>query len=436
MLLTAVNVLSPVILPTHEPSLKLTVQSPHFTYKVTTYRNNYNNRCALLRCGAETIKRFEHHTACDLVFMQVMTSSTNRSARLCPVDYIYSQWDTLSRTYNEGFVFLSDSIALSISPSILPLDPDAVHFSGARNHFDLSAAWLSVWPSNNTRMVFQAWNNAIKHIPPRHDAPEYASLNRARSCRAPDIVCHSRASAIAWQCDTSHRQDRSCLSKPYVHGILSTLLTAFGLVLITICLLTTLGTVLPRFHVSSRLQREAFVSLPMIPTLFVIMIVVLAGEHWIVIVRTFARLVGVKFTHALETAHLSDADMYRAVPDLRGIYIRYSYIFRDGNDMVRVSGPWVSVVVNLTAMVLFIKRVLYDGLLVCCLFWIIAVRLMCDAILAVAGRSKRHSVGVEDDEYLHRRSEIPATVQARTRARTFLSVRERDSIGDGDGKVR
>lgn len=438
LLLVLFKSIPPLIFPSHERSLQLTVKSPNFTYKVTTFRNNKNNRCALLRCGPETFSRFSPESDCDIVFLEISSSPGKRSARLCPVDYIHSQWDSLSRTYNEGFLFVDDSAVLSVAAEKLPLDPSSVHFASARNHFDISVAWFSVWPSNATQAVFQAWNSAVKQTTVQHDAPEYVSLNRARTCHSPDITCHPRSSSIAWQCDNARRQT-ICTKTNRANRAITTVFITLILIFILAIVLATLAEIIPRLRPFLRTQRLDFnlSSVPLVPMLCAVLIIMLAGEHWVVIVRIIARAFGATFVHKLQPAHLTTADIYRAVPDLRGMYTGYSYIYRDGNDMVRISGPWISAVVNLVSLVLFVRRIFFNGLLVTCLFWTIIVRLTCSAMLIVAGRSKQNSLAVEDDEYVTRRSEIPSSVLPRECGRAFVPSRGRDSIVtviDGKGR--
>lgn len=426
--LVVVRVVRPIMSSTHDDSLQLTIHSPNFMYKVTTYHNNDANRCAFIRCGLEIAPRYLHHTTCDLVFVSVMKTKKNASSSYCIVDYVHSQWESLSRRYNHGFTYLSDSTVLRVPARELPLDANAVHMSTMPNNLDLSTSWLSAWPSNATRAVFRDWYDDIPKVSPKTRSREYVSLNRVRNCSSADVECHLHMSSIAWQCDGSHNK-RECLSAaPFMEIAWQTVLVAITVVVSVMTVAVTFSSTIPRLRSWLRLSRYAALnSLPVTPTLMFVFIVTLAGEDWVTIVRLIARAVGVSFAHTLDSQPFSsDTDVYRAVPGLRGVHDGYAYLFRDGGSMVRVGGPGVTLVVNLVSIVLFFKRVVYDGFLVRCVTAMMLVRMGCDAIIAVVGRSKLFAGSEEDDEeeYLSGRGELSTMQLGRSRGRSFVLTRE------------
>lgn len=428
--LVVVRVVRPIMSPTHDDSLQLTVHSPNFSYKVTTYYNNDANRCAFIRCGLETAHRYLHYTTCDLVFVSITKTKKNASSTYCVVDYIHSQWDSISRRYNNGFMFVSDMTVLGVPTRELPLDSNAVHLSTAPNNLDLSTSWLSVWPSNKTRAVFRDWFNDLPKVSPKTLHREHVSLNRVRNCRSSDIECHLHASSITWECGGSYNV-RECLSPPFAELVWETVIVAITIVVSVMSVAVTFSSTVPRIRGWLRLARYAALnSLPVTPTLIFIFILALAGEDWVTIVRLVARAIGVNFAHTLDSEPFStDADVYRAVPGLRGVHDGYAYLFRDGGSLVRVAGPGVSLVVNGVSLVLFFKRLLYKAFLVRCVTALILVRMGCDAIIAVIGRSKWFNTPNEDDEeeYVTRRSELSSIQLGKSRGRSFVLSRDSTS---------
>lgn len=428
LVIILINVLPSFLSPTHEESLNLIIHSQNFAYKVSTYRNTLGNRCALIRCGAEYGKRLYHDSSCDIIFAEITHTKRNHSSRFCPVDYVHSQWETLSRTYNQGFTYVSDQVKLSVSPNDLPLDSKAVHFAYARNSLDISLSWFSVWPSNATRTVFRDWHRNIDGKSVKN-APEVITLNHARTCRAADVVCHSRSSTIGWQCDSA-RDYHSCMSSSLVYRAMRIGITALAVVIVLTMIVAMFVRLIPRLRgVLGTFRDSDRMTLKPVPVLCAALLTALAGEHWVVIVQILSRVVGVSFRHDLRTdLATASAEVYRAIPELQGLYNGYAYVFRDSNEAVRISGPGVSIVVALTSFVLFIKRTLFNGLLVRCLYAILVIRLSCDAIMAVVGRKKLDTERDEDD-YIIRRSEIPNMITStKDRGRTFLTPKDRNSL--------
>lgn len=427
VMLTLVNVWPSFFNTSHDDLLQLTVQSPDFSYKVSTYRNSFGNRCALIRCGSEYAKRLYHESSCDILFTEIIHSKQNRSSRLCLIDYIDTQWETLSRTYNHGFTYISDRVKLGVVPDDLPLDSKAVHFAHSRNNLDISIDWLSVWPSNKTRAVIRDWHRAS--IEKGVKGAELEAINHVRNCRAPDVVCHSRASTISWHCDAV-RDQQSCMASSRYFQAAKIGMAALAIVILLHMLLATIVHVVPRLRGmlgGSRNAHDMYIKFT--PALCIALVITLAGEHWIEIIRTLARIVGVTYRHDLRADVFSaPVEVYRAVPDLQGLYNGYAYVFRDSNDMVRISGPGISIVVGLTSVVLFIKRLLYNGFLVRCLFAMLVVRVACDAVLVVAGRNKSNHDD-DEDEYVRLRSEIPTLLNpSRERNRSFVSDRKNTRV--------
>lgn len=441
--LIVIRVVRPIMSPTHDDSLQLSVRSPNFTYKVTTYYNNDANRCAFIRCGLEIAQRYLHHTTCDLVFVSVMKTKKNASSTYCVVDYIHSQWESISRRYNHGFMFVSDLTVLGVPTRELPFDSNAVHLSTSPNNLDLSTAWLSVWPSNTTRAVFRDWFDDLPKVSPKIPHRERISLNRVRNCSSSDIECHLHTSSIAWQCDASYNV-RECLLPPFTELAWQTVLIAITIVVTAMSVAVTFSATIPRVRSWLRLPRYAALnSLPMTPTLIFVFIVTLAGEDWVTIVRLVARAVGVSFAHTLDSEPFStDTDVYRAVPGLRGVHDGYAYLFRDGGSMVRVGGPGVSLVVSLVSIVLFFKRLFYKAFLVRCVTALMLVRMGCDAIISVVGQSKLFSKRNEEEEdeeeeYVTKRSELSSIQLGKSRGRSFVLSRDNASkSGVGSSKAQ
>lgn len=437
-LLVLYTVLPQFIQPVHDEPLIVTVQTYHFTYRVSTYTNNLSKRCALIRCGPEYANRLYHHSTCDVIFAEVLQANHNASFRLCPIDYINTQWKALSRSYNEGFFYISDDVKLDMPPTDLPTDPKSVHFSMSRNDDDIAVTWIAVKPTHIVRPLFQEWHDVIdnKNITVRrHSSIEIATLNFARSCRSPDVVCHSRSTSIAWQCDST-RNEIACLAPEYPITVIHLAGTALVIVIVLSTIVTTMGQVIPRVRGAFGTPLNAhMVPLKFIHILVVVLVMAMAGENWTFMVKTFARAFGASYKHDLQhEAFTVPAEVYRAIPDLRGLYSGYAYIFSDNEQTVRITGPSVSLVVWATSVMLFMKRVLYGGLLVKGVAAVLMVRAGCDAILMVGGIGKTES-SIEDDEYIQFRSDLPGEIKkmsslssSRERgSRTFLQSRDRSA---------
>lgn len=436
------RIVQPILSPSHDDSLQITLHSTNFLYKVTTYYNIDAKRCAFIQCGPEIAHRHIHATTCDIVFVGILKSKTNVSLSHCIIDYVHSQWESLSRRYNHGFMYVSDNAVLRIPTRELPLDANAIHLSVAQNNIDLSTSWLSVWPSNTTRAVFRAWYEELLKTPLKLPNREHVSLNRIRNCRSEDIECHPYTSSIAWQCDGTYNP-KACLSPSLFQFTWQTFIISISVVTCIMAVATTLSSTIPRVRAIFRLSRDASLkSIPLTPVLILLLLVAMAGEDWVTIVRLVARTVGVNFSHALESQPFSnDADVYRAVAGLRGVHDGYAYIFRDGSSLVRVSGPGVVLVVNIIAILFFFKRLFYGGFFVRCVVATLVVRGGCDIIIAVVGQSKHFSGDDDDDEgneYIRRRSELSAVNMGRSRGRTFVLSRENSSstpsVGAGKGQ--
>lgn len=417
--LTLFHYIPPKILPPHEPSLVRTIVISNSTFKVSTLRNRRSNRCAVIYCTPPSILASLEEPSCDLIFLE-MQASPKVSPRLCPILYINSQWDAVSTTYNHGFVYTSKHVALRHRTPQLPLDSHAVHFPVARNNLDIAPLWFSVWPSNATKLVFTAWAREAAFAKPDAPAPEHASLNRARSCHAPDVVCHPRRASLAWTCDGSRESSKCQITSSWV--------IAARMAVISMTVVFSLAILLAgAARAAARLRvltsaLSAPVSMRPTVALLAVGLIALVGEDWPVIVQVLARIFSVSFKQKLDTSHVLTGDLYRAVPELRGVYEGYSYVYRDGNFAVWISGPGVSMVVGLSSVILFLKRVLFNGLLVKCVFWILVIKSLTTVVCMVAVHGKK-DVGEEEDEYYRRRTDFAQLQRPRQKSRSFLLPR-------------
>lgn len=144
------------------------------------------------------------------------------------------------------------------------------------------------------------------------------------------------------------RLAHSCLLPSVWKKAARLVLLAVGITFSAVTIAATLSMAIRQLRRFWRERREAIVRKENLSSgLFVLLIVTLAAEHWTTIARLMSNVVGVRYVHLLDAAPLHErADVYRAVAGLRGVYTGYAYVFRDGVDMVSVSGPGVSLVVN------------------------------------------------------------------------------------------
>lgn len=421
--------------PTHEEPFNRSLQTDLFTYRVSTYSNTLENRCALIRCGSEYADRLHHHSTCDIIFVDIAQSNTNASFRLCPVDFIHTQWNSISRTYNQGIFFITNDVKLRMSPTDLPLDHKAVHFSAAKNTREISITWIAIKPTRLVRPLFEEWYKAIsnKNItegdPTHRLPPDLATLNHVRSCHSPDVVCHSRSASISWQCD-SVRNEMACMMPSYPVQALKLLFVSMTIVIIISTFVLMVSKVVPRVQGFLGTPLNAhLVSLKFTHILVAVLIIAVAGEDWVSIVKSFARVFGVSCKHELQhEVFTAPGEVYRAVSELRGLYNGYSYVFSDNEQTMRLTGPGVSLVVGATSIMLFVKRILFNGLLVNSVGAILLVRLGCDVILKVTGLDKSEAT-IEDDEYIQHKLDLPVPVDTKpvTRAerRSFFVSKDR-----------
>ena len=434
LLLTIIFHLS--MYPSHEDELTLPAESNHFKYYTSTFRNRAGNRCALIRCGNPFQPRTNVYTTCDKFFIQPKISKTNHSQRLCALDYINSHWDALSLTYNEGIAFVSDNIQLRVDTRLLPLEGKHVHFSFARNAMDIGAAWFSVFPNNQTRVVFRDWAKAAfenKALEKQLPAPEQASLNRVRNCKGKDVVCHSRHILIAYQCDGIH-DITNCVTEGHSTDIVRAMAVVVALTVCIRIVAATGGTILTRRKTWSKAR---IWQLLMIPgqtrtgfntfALVFLAFGLLAALPWTAIVDTVGKGLGTKIVHRFEATTLwGDVDVYRSVPDLRGTHDGHSYIFKDGHESVRVSGSGMEIVVWLTGFALFLRDVVHGGVVLRCLLAVVITKMICGILIHVIG-SRRKDLIVNDEDYYDRRAEIATKFVGKGKGRSFV-VGSRDRL--------
>lgn len=433
LILTLIELLPKVIERHHDEPHDLVKQTHHFTYKVSTFTNIHNKRCALIRCGHQYANRLFHDSRCDIVFVEVLEANHNKSFNYCAIDYIHTQWDSLSRTYNDGFYYLANDVQLRLELDDLPLEEKAVHFSTTENDQHVSTAWFSVKPSHMVRRLFGDWYNSMNNpnvSTIRDMQPGMIALNHARTCRSPDVVCHTRVAVIAWQCN-SVRNVMNCMSPSYSMIAIKLIITALTIVITFSTVIIMISKSLPRLRGLFGTPLNAhLVPIKLTHMLAFTCVCMFIGEDWIFIVKSLARICGVAFKHDLHLETFNaPADVFRAIPDLRGLYSGYAYVFRDNVQMVRITGPTVSIVVGLTSVVLYLKRVLYEGVLLKSLVTIATVRLACEVIVNVTGVGKVEATA-EEDEYFKFRSDIPSEVNTPglskdRRSRSFIVGRDR-----------
>lgn len=415
---------------THDEPLNLTSKSANFNYAVATHRNAHGNRCALLRCGPAGLPRSLLTTSCDRVEVTVKSSRANLSTRFCVVDYLHSHWDSLSRTYNEGLQFVASTVTLRHDTIHLPTEGAAMHVTLARNFHDISPSWLSFFPSNATRAVVRAWHRAIPAVPRTAPAPEQAALNRARNCRAADVVCHPRASAIRAHCDGLPRQTAAVCARGASRA------TWIAALLHALTLLGIVGVVADSLRgVVSRRRARALATLvgsgnissihARVVVFLLTTLILLAGvPRWPELVQTIARPFSVSTKHRLDPHHLPEAtEFYGAVPDLRGRYEGYAYLMSDGSDRVRIAGPGTGAVVWIVGVALAAREAMEDGLIVRCLLLFGMAQVACTAFVGIAGASGKRRP--EDDEYADRKSEEAFFKKGKERPRSFMMMRDR-----------
>lgn len=432
IVLTLFTVLPQFLRPTHDDAFTRSLQTHLFTYRVSTYTNTHGKRCALLRCGSEYADRLYHDSTCDIIFADIAQAHTNESFRLCPVDFIHTQWKAISRTYNDGIFFITNDVKLRLEPTQLPLDPQAVHFAAAKNTRDISITWIAIKPSSISRGLFEQWYNSIanKNItnnPAQKLPPDLATLNHVRNCHSSDVVCHSRATSIAWQCDAV-RNEMACMMPSYPVRIFQLLFVSLAIVIIISTIVLMVSKVIPRAQGFLGTPLNAhLVSLKFTHVLIAILLIGLAGEDWVSIVKSLSRVLGVACNHELNhEVFAQPGDVFRAVSELRGLHSGYSYVFSDNEQTIRLTGPAVPLVVAATSVMLFVKRIVFNGLLVNAVAVILLFRVGCDVILRVTGFDKSEAT-IEDDEYIQHKFDIPIDTKPKARSdrRSFFVAKDR-----------
>lgn len=259
---------------------------------------------------------------------------------------------------------MSNDIALHEKWEDVVSDAKHVHFLHALDHTSLSAQYFSLLPSNNTRNVLSKWHNAATHAK-TEDGQDVASLNSIRTCKAGDVICQPRAltrftcSPARMRCDA-------------VWGVV--MIRVYAVVLTFIICISYMSTLRRRF---------SFMRVPNGNALLLCLCFLLAicMGRWTQIVSNICTVIGVHKRHTF-TKDISVGDTYFSSPDLTGTWDKFAYVYADGVERIRISGPGVSLVVICVKVVLFVGRGLGDGYMVRCLFWGCVVRM----VVSIVGR--------------------------------------------------
>eukprot|EP00177_Eucheuma_denticulatum_P005466 GFKZ01009930.1.p1 GENE.GFKZ01009930.1~~GFKZ01009930.1.p1 ORF type:complete len:455 (-),score=56.41 GFKZ01009930.1:976-2292(-) len=410
----------PTFTPKHDEPFTLTFRTPTATFHTATSRNPFQSRCVLLHCSTAPPPL----TKCD--YLQLTQFNTTRSPRLCVLDYLAANWDSLSRTYNDGVFHVSSTLHLQHPPHHLPTHSKKLHVPFARLPPDISPVWFALIPSNTTRKLIREWAAAANKLPAKSQAPEQTALNRIRDCRSPDIMCHPRSASIKLSCDGLDYAQQCAMRDPNAPW-LRAFLKAVTLMAALRMSVQALERILARKRLKTITVWTALdVSVPVKVAVVAVasgfaMIMLLLMLKWSTMLQVLGRLIVVKVVRRLDVARV-DGRAFGG--ELRGAWDKYAFILADGAERVVVSGPGAGFVVWLFEIVRWVQVAVEDGLLLWCFVALILVRAAMEAIAIVAGvRGKKRVV---EEEYADSREY--AMYRRREKGRSFVLAKERGRI--------